>query len=47
MKTLNVTEQTFSEFKTAKIKLQANLGEEMSDSFALSKLIEEWNKKAE
>jgi hypothetical protein len=47
MKTLNVTEATFEAFKAAKIQIQAERKEEMSDSFALSAILEEWQKKAE
>jgi hypothetical protein len=39
MKTINVTEATFEDFKKTKIQLQALLGEEMSDSFAMSEII--------
>lgn len=39
MKTINVTEATFEDFRKAKIQLQALLSEQMSDSFALSEMI--------
>ena len=45
MKTLNVTECTFEEFKSVKIQLQAIHKEEMSDSIALSKILNEWKEK--
>jgi predicted CopG family antitoxin len=40
MKTINVTDATFEEFKKLKIKLQALLNEEMSDSTALAEMLE-------
>lgn len=39
MKTLNVTDATFEEFKTAKLLLQVTQKEEMSDSTALSTML--------
>ena len=38
MKTINVTDATFEEFKKAKVKLQSLLNEEMSDSTALAEM---------
>lgn len=40
MKTINVTDATFEEFKKLKITLQAILNEEMSDSTALAEMFE-------
>jgi len=40
MKTINVTDCAFEEFKKLKITLQALLKEEMSDSTALAEMFE-------